>query len=67
MSNDGPLSRFVVNPSDGVRWLDEEYANLLATTIRVQDAGYARLAVMLPVALGGYLRLRRVSPSGRSS
>ncbi|MFJ8948431.1 tetratricopeptide repeat protein [Streptomyces sp. NPDC102395] len=62
LSNDGPLSRFVGNTSDGVRWLDEEYANLLATTIRVQDAGYARLAVMLPVALGGYLRLRRVLP-----
>ncbi|MEU3777369.1 tetratricopeptide repeat protein [Streptomyces sp. NPDC032472] len=62
MSNDGPLSRFVANPSAGVTWLDDEYANLLATTIRVQDAGYTRFAVMLPVALGGYLRLRRVLP-----
>lgn len=62
MSNDGPLSRFVANPSAGVAWLDDEYANLLATTIRVQDAGYTRFAVMLPVALGGYLRLRRVLP-----
>ncbi|MBY8865390.1 tetratricopeptide repeat protein [Streptomyces sennicomposti] len=62
MSNDGPLTRFLTNPGAGIAWLDEEYANLVATAVRAQEEGHDALSVVLPVALSGYLRLRRVLP-----
>ncbi|MFD7630362.1 tetratricopeptide repeat protein [Streptomyces sp. NPDC059851] len=61
-SNDGPLTRFLGNEGTGIKWLDDEYANLLAATARAQADGHEMLSVVLPVALGGYLRLRRVLP-----
>ncbi|MEU5095760.1 tetratricopeptide repeat protein [Streptomyces sp. NPDC020996] len=62
MSNDDPLTRFLGNESAGIKWLDDEYANLLAATARAQADGHYGLSVTLPVVLGGYLRLRRVLP-----
>ncbi|MFH8254212.1 tetratricopeptide repeat protein [Streptomyces roseolus] len=58
----GPLFRFMGTERDGIRWLDDEYANLLAATVRAQADGSTELSAMLPVALRGYLRLRRVLP-----
>ncbi|MGW9032700.1 ATP-binding protein [Streptomyces sp. NPDC055722] len=62
MSNDGPFTRFLGDADTGIKWLDDEYANLMAATVRAQADGRAWLAVMLPVAMGGYLQLRRVLP-----
>jgi tetratricopeptide (TPR) repeat protein len=61
-SDEGPFTRFLGNEDAGIEWLDEEYANLLAATVRAQEDGHEGLSVMLPVALGGYLLLRRVLP-----
>ncbi|MEU9129317.1 tetratricopeptide repeat protein [Kitasatospora sp. NPDC048540] len=62
LSNDGPLSRYVGSLDGGIAWLDDEYANLLATTVRAQAAGHQGLSAVMPTVVGGYLRLRRVLP-----
>ncbi|MFF0413678.1 tetratricopeptide repeat protein [Kitasatospora sp. NPDC004745] len=61
-SNDGPFTRFLGAPDRGIAWLDDEYLNLLAAAVRANADRHAGLSLILPVALGGYLRLRRVLP-----
>ncbi|WP_340633060.1 tetratricopeptide repeat protein [Kitasatospora purpeofusca] len=62
VTDDHPLGRFSANVEAGIAWLDEEYANLLATAVRARDEADHRLSAVLPCVVGGYLRLRRVLP-----